>query len=172
METSLTMLRRCRSHRQTLIHRGTIFFGRLMPVVNYPTSPKPNAVHPLGYGHQRWCHRCLRDHEDYRSQKKRQQKADGRGNRGQAGAAARLDPSGAFNVADNGGGTDERTDNGGDGICNESTADPWDVAVRIHDPRATRHSDQRADIVEHIHQQESQDDWQRLEVLREEEIKI
>jgi hypothetical protein len=32
-----------------------------MPVVNYPTSPKPKAVHTLGYGHQRWCRWRARD---------------------------------------------------------------------------------------------------------------
>ncbi len=103
-----------------------------------------------------------RHDEDERGDEQGQQHEHGDGEAGQAGAAADRDAGGALDIGDDRAGAAERAEDGGDGVGEEGAAGLREVSVFIEKTRAFGDTDERAEVVEHVHQQQGQDEGQRL----------
>ena len=121
---------------------------------------------------KRGSHRRAGNHQDHRRQKQGENKAHRRGQRGQTGASPGLDSGSTFNIADDGGCSQQRADDRRGGVCHEGPADSRNIALSIHEARAARHPDQRPNVVEHIHKQERQDYRQGFEMIVENEVEV
>ncbi len=79
--------------------------------------------------------------------------------RGQSGASADLHPGGTFDIAGNGAGARQRTDDRGHRVGHQDPVQPGNAAGVIHQPGALGHRDQSADVVEQVDKQKHEQDF-------------
>jgi hypothetical protein len=135
-------------------------------------QPRHRLEHEDAHHHQRGRRRRGRDGQDHRREEQRQQEEHRRGRAGQAGAAARLDARGGLDVADHRRGAEQRAQDGGERVGHEGAAGLGQPAVPVQQPGALRHPDERADVVEHVDQQQGEDDGEGLAKIVQQQVEV
>ena len=100
------------------------------------------------------------DGSDQRSDEEGEEKQNAGDDRGDAGAASGGDPGGGFDVAGNGAGPGERAEDGGGGVGEEDAVKAGDGVIGCDEAGTLGDSDERADVIEEIDEEEDKDDFE------------
>src|SRR5208283_4923088 len=105
--------------------------------------------------------RARRDREDERREEEGEEHEDGHPDRREAGPPARLDPGRRLDVADDRGGAAEGRQDRRDRVGEQRAPGVGEAALLVEQARALGDADQRADVVEHVDEQQREDEGKR-----------